>query len=139
MSCPTWSGLYPDEAHPLGTDPLMAFEHVLAVVPVSNIDRANSWYSALFGRHADNTPMPGLLEWQVTAHGWVQVTVDDERAGSGMLNLAVDDLEHELAELVDRGIVVGRSVEANKGVHLSAMEDPDGNAITLIGGFRVHY
>ncbi|MDJ0363174.1 VOC family protein [Rhodococcus sp. H29-C3] len=117
----------------------MTFQHVLAVVPVSDIDRASSWYSSFFGRTADNNPMPVLLEWQVTDHGWVQVIVDDERAGSGMLNLAVDDLERQLAELVTRGVVPGEVVEANKDVRLSTMKDPDGNAITLIGGFRVNY
>lgn len=86
----------------------MTFEHVLAVVPVSD-------------------------------HGWVQVMVDGERAGSGMLNLAVDDLERQLAELVTRGVVPGEVIEVNKGVRLSTFKDPDGNTITLIGGFRVHY
>ena len=36
--------------------------------------------------------MPSPVEWQVTGAGWVQVTVETDRAGSGLLNLAVDDL-----------------------------------------------
>ena len=42
----------------------MAIEHVLAVVAVSDIDRSEQWYTALFGRPADNNPMPSLVEWQ---------------------------------------------------------------------------
>ena len=45
----------------------------LAVVPVSDLERADTWYEALFGRPADNRPMPSLVEWQVTGAGWVQI------------------------------------------------------------------
>jgi hypothetical protein len=61
----------------------MPIEHVLAVVPVSDLERASVWYEALFGRPADNRPTPSLVEWQVTSGGWVQVTVDTDRAGPG--------------------------------------------------------
>jgi hypothetical protein len=80
---------------------MMAIEHVLAVVPVSDLERADAWYEVLFGRPADNRPMPSLVEWQVTGAGWVQVTVDTDRAGSGLLNLAVDDLPATRKELRD--------------------------------------
>ena len=117
----------------------MPIEHVLAVVPVSDIERADTWYEALFGRPADNRPMPSLLEWQVTGAGWVQVTVDADRAGSGLLNLAVDDLAATREELATRGVDTAEIQPVNKGVELLAMSDPDGNTITLIGDFRVHY
>ena len=118
---------------------MMPIEHVLAVVPVSDIERADTWYEALFGRPADNRPMPSLLEWQVTGAGWVQVTLDTDRAGSGLLNLAVDDLAATREELATRGVDTAESHPVNKGVELSATSDPDGNTITLIGNFRVHY
>ncbi len=117
----------------------MFIEHVLAVVPVSDLDRADAWYEALFGRPADNRPMPTLVEWQVTNAGWVQVTVDAERAGSGLLNVAVDDLATTKGELAGRGVSTGAIQPVNKGVELLATADPDGNAITLIGNFRVTY
>lgn len=117
----------------------MTFEHVLAVVPVTDIDRANVWYEALIGRPADNNPMPVLVEWQVLDRGWVQVTVDPARAGSAMLNFAVDNLDEQIEELAGRGIECGEIVDASKGVRLSSVEDPDGNVITLIGSFRVDY
>jgi predicted enzyme related to lactoylglutathione lyase len=117
----------------------MSIEHVLAVVPVSDIDRATAWYEALFGRQADNNPMPVLVEWQVVPGGWVQVFVDPERAGSGLLNFAVDDLAKDIAQVRDRGLAPGEIEEVNKGVQLSTLEDPDGNLIRLIGNFRVQY
>jgi glyoxylase I family protein len=118
---------------------MMVIEHVLAVVPVSDPERADTWYEALFGRSADNRPMPSLVEWQVTGAGWVQVTVDTDRAGSGLLNLAVDDLAATREELAARGVDTAEIQPVNKGVELSATSDPDGNTITLIGNFRVTY
>ncbi len=117
----------------------MSFEHVLSVVPVSDLDEANAWYEKLFGRSADNNPMPVLFEWQVVPGGWVQVFVDDERAGSGLVNFAVDDLEAHVEDAAGRGLAPGEIEDANKGVRLSTLTDPDGNVIRLIGGFRVHY
>jgi glyoxylase I family protein len=117
----------------------MAIEHVLAVVPVADLHNGNRWYEALFGRPADNNPMPTLVEWQVVPGGWVQVFTDTERAGAGLLNFAVDDLAGHAAELRARGLNPGEFVEASKGVRLSTLTDPDGNTIRLIGGFREQY
>lgn len=117
----------------------MSIEHVLAVVPVSDLQSSSRWYEALFGRAADNNPMPTLAEWQIVPGAWVQVFVDAARAGSGLLNFAVDDLPAHIADLRARGLQPGDVTEANKGVRLSAIDDPDGNTINLIGGFRVQY
>ena len=117
----------------------MAIEHVLAVVPVSDIERAERWYEQLVGRPADNRPMDSLAEWRATSDGWVQVTVDQRRAGSALLNFAVDDLPAHLEDLRSRGLEAGAVQDVNKGVQLSAITDPDGNTITFIGRFRVSY
>jgi glyoxylase I family protein len=117
----------------------MAIDHLLAVVPVSDIDAAGNWYESFIGRPADNNPMPTLVEWQLVDSGWLQVFVDADRAGSGLLNFAVDNLEHHIAELRHRGLWPGEIVDANRGVRLSTISDPDGNTITLIGGFRIKY
>src|SRR3954465_8578692 len=107
----------------------MPIKHVLAVVPVSDIDRSEQWYASLFGRPADNDPMPTLVEWQVLPGGWVQVFTDGKRAGSGLLNFAVGDLEACIDELEQRGLTPGEITEANKGVRLSTLTDPNGNTI----------
>ena len=118
----------------------MTINHVLAVLAVSDLDTANAWYERLFGRPADNTPMPGqLVEWRVTENGWLQVTRDVDRAGQGLLNFAVDDLRSHVTEVADRGLVTGPIETVTKGVQLSSITDPDGNAITFIGSFRVQY
>ena len=117
----------------------MSIKHVLAVVPVSEIDTSQQWYASLFGRPADNNPMPSLVEWQVLPGAWVQVFTDPDRAGKGLLNFAVDDLETHLAEVGGRGIETEGIVDASKGVQTSTVTDPDGNTIAFIGGFRVDY
>ncbi|MDO9407305.1 VOC family protein [Patulibacter sp.] len=117
----------------------MQIDHVLAVVPVSDIDRADRFFETLFGRPADNRPMPSLVEWRAVDAGWVQVHRDADRAGSGLLNLAVADLQAAREELVAAGLDVGEIQSANKGVQLLPLADPDGNVVTLLGGFRVTY
>ena len=117
----------------------MSINHVLAVIPVSNMDAARPWYERLFGRRADNRPMVTLDEWRITDSGWVQVFLDLERAGSTLLNFAVDDLELHLAGLRARGLSFDTTETVNKGVQLSAIVDPDGNRITFIGNFRTTY
>ena len=118
----------------------MSIQHVLAVVPVADFEAAHTWYESLFGRPADNLPMAGrLVEWRVTENGWVQVTFDSDRAGAGLLNFAVDDLDRQIADIRERGLVPGAIETVNKGVQLCAITDPDGNRITFIGNFRVRY
>jgi glyoxylase I family protein len=118
----------------------MSIDHVLAVVPVADFEAARAWYERLFGRPADNLPMEGqLVEWRVTESGWVQVTRDIERAGSALVNFAVDDLEQHVAAVSGRGLAPGAIETVSKGVQLSAIRDPEGNTITFIGNFRVQY
>ena len=118
----------------------MSIDHVLAVIPVADFEVAHAWYERLFGRGADNLPMEGLLvEWRVTDSGWVQVTRDAERAGSALLNFAVDDLDQHVAEVSGRGLAAGAIETVNKSVRLSTIRDPEGNTITFIGDFRVQY
>jgi catechol 2,3-dioxygenase-like lactoylglutathione lyase family enzyme len=114
-------------------------DYVLAVVAVRDIEAGKSWYTKLFGRAPDNNPMPNLIEWQVTDGAWVQVTEDPQRAGNGMLNLAVSDIEEGARELRQRGIDADEIIDANKGVRLCPFTDPDNNNLQLVGNFRVKY
>ena len=117
----------------------MSIDHVLAVVPVSDIERSRRWYEALVGRPEDNHPMETLVEWRITEAGWVQIFHDPDRAGSTLLNFAVDDLDSQAAELTARGLELDEIQTANKGVRTASITDPDGNRITFVGGFRVVY
>jgi len=117
----------------------MAIEHVLAVIPVNDLAVSAPWYERLFDTGPTNRPMPNVAEWRLTDTGWVQVFVDDERAGRSFFNMAVSDLDDHLKALAARGLAPGAIQNANKGVRISSIEDPDGNIINFIGGFRIEY
>ncbi len=118
----------------------MTIDHVLAVVAVSDFDVSHDWYQRFFDTPATNLPMPGnLAEWRVTDTGWLQVFHDPERAGTSMVNFAVDDLDQHRADLNARSVDTDDIVTVNKGVRLCSLKDPDNNTITLIGSFREHY
>jgi glyoxylase I family protein len=117
----------------------MSIDHVLAVIPVKDAAVSTSWYERLFGKEPTNRPMPNLSEWRLTDTGWVQVFVDEQRAGKTFFNVAVSNLEAEIDALRQRELCPGEIQEATKGVRISMLEDPDGNVINIIGGFRVHY
>ncbi len=117
----------------------MTIGHLLAVVPVADIAVAREWYSRLIGREPDNDPMESLIEWRLTTNGWLQVTLDPDRAGKGLMNLAVDDLAAQVQEVSSRGITAGDIQPVSNGVEICPITDPDGNIITLIGNFRVSY
>jgi glyoxylase I family protein len=114
-------------------------DQLLAVVPVSDMDRAPPWYELLVGRPEDNHPMGTLVEWRITDTSWISLFLDPERAGSTLLNFAVDDLDGHVADLTARGLALGDIQSANKGVRLSTIVDPDGNRLTFVGGFRNVY
>lgn len=118
----------------------MTINHVLAVVAVSDFDTSHAWYQRLFDTPATNIPMPGnLAEWRVTDAGWLQVFHDPKRAGTSMVNFAVADLDRQHADLHARGLDTGEIIEANKGVRLCSVNDPDNNTVTFIGSFREQY
>jgi glyoxylase I family protein len=48
-------------------------------------------------------------------------------------------LDQHVAEVSGRGLAPGAIEAVDKGVHLSAIRDPEGNMITPIGNFRVQY
>lgn len=110
----------------------MAFTHVLAVAPVSEMEPAVAWYERLLGRPAEKRPMPGLADWHIAPSGWVSVFQSPQHAGSTLLNLVVDDLDRAISELAGRGIVVGEVQPGSQQVRFAAVHDPDGNRVTLI-------
>jgi predicted enzyme related to lactoylglutathione lyase len=117
----------------------MPIDHVLAVIPVADLTVSADWYERLFDAVPTNRPMPNLAEWRLTDTGWVRVFVDGERAGGSFFNLAVSELDEHLRGLRGRGFALGEVQEATKGVRISTIEDPDGNTLNFIGGFRVVY
>jgi predicted enzyme related to lactoylglutathione lyase len=111
----------------------MSVNRVLAGVAVSDVETAVPWYERLFGRPADARPMDGLAEWHVPSGGVVQVVASPERAGRSQLTLEVDDLDHEIAAMRDRGLDPDRLDDSTSDkVLIATATDPEGTAITLV-------
>lgn len=110
----------------------MAVTGVLAQATVSDLSRAESWYSEVLGRAPDERPMPGLLQWLVGADAGLQVWQESERAGRSSIVLAEDDLDAVSGRLLTAGIEHA-GPEAGGGARILQLTDPDGNRVVLTG------
>jgi predicted enzyme related to lactoylglutathione lyase len=112
----------------------------LVPLPVSDVDRAKAFYEQLgFGVDVDVRPAPGVRVVQLTPPG----SACSIGLGTGLeaygaqpgsvraLHLVVADIERARAELVARGVHVGEVTDVGGGVRYAALEDPDGNTLTL--------
>jgi predicted enzyme related to lactoylglutathione lyase len=105
---------------------------VMAQMIVSDPGAAAEFYTHLFRRGPDTTPMDKLSEWHFPPGGAVQVYEDPERAGASGVTLHVDDLDAEVEALDAIGIPHQPIVEATF-VRVVQLYDPDGNLVVLTG------
>lgn len=108
----------------------MVIDNVLASVAVKDLKVASEWYSQLFGRPADSTPMPEVAEWKFRRGGWLQVYQLPERAGGGSFTLAVSDIDAVAARVRNLGIDPGKRTSGPM-VKTLMITDPDGNSIAF--------
>ena len=112
----------------------------LVPVPVTDIDRAKSFYEDQLGFHldVDVRPADGVRVVQLTPPGsscsialltglpFVEMPAGSLRG----LHLVVSDIEQARTTLVERGVDVG-PVQDMGGVYYAYFADPDGNTWTL--------
>lgn len=106
----------------------MQVTHLFAGLAVSDFDVACDWYGALFGAGPDAHPREGEAIWHPALHASIYITADPERAGHGLLTLAVKNLEEQRLWLTRRGLVADEGAEAN-GLRTLLVRDADGNRI----------
>jgi predicted enzyme related to lactoylglutathione lyase len=112
----------------------------LVPIPVSDVDRAKAFYEQLgFLVDVDVRPADGVRVVQLTPPG----SACSIGMGTGLpvyqappgsirgLHLVVADIEQARADLIGRGVDVGDVVDVGGGVRYAALEDPDGNTLTL--------
>jgi predicted enzyme related to lactoylglutathione lyase len=109
----------------------MPVKHVFAGIPVADFGRAVPHYERLFGRPADVIVHETEVMWELAGAGWVYVVSDPERAGHALVTLLVDDLDERIGELAARGIEAGAVQTLSNGVRKVAIEDADGNQVSL--------
>lgn len=105
---------------------------VYANCTVTDLDRAEEWYTRLFGRAPDARPMPGLIEWRLGDTFGVQVWSEPDRAGQSSVVLEETELDAAAARAAEAGI--GHDgPQPGGGARILQLTDPDGNRVVLTG------
>ena len=107
-------------------------ETLLAQMVVSDLDRAEAWYTAVFEGPPGTRPMDGLIEWRLFPHAGVQVFEDADRAGRSTMVVEIGDLEAVAKRLAGVGIEHGDPEPVTVGRVLQ-LTDPDGNRLVFTG------
>ena len=108
----------------------MAVTHTFSGLAVADYAAAYGWYVRLLGREADMLPHETECVWRLTPTSSMFVVQDTARAGSGMVTLALDDLDAQEQRLRDAGFTF--TAEAGgPGPRRLAVRDPDGNRLTF--------
>jgi catechol 2,3-dioxygenase-like lactoylglutathione lyase family enzyme len=111
----------------------------VVVVPVTNVDRAKSFYVGKLGFHldADTRPSPDLRVVHMTPPGSAcsvvvgpaVVSADADLGSGARLQLVVDDIETACAQLAEQGVEVSpvQALDPRDGGKFVFFRDPDGN------------
>ena len=114
----------------------------LVPIPVTDIDRAKSFYVEQLGftEDVDVQPAAGVRVVQLTPPGSAcsiglgrgLAAYDDRAPGSvKALHLVVTDIDQAREELVEHGVLVSPVEDVGGGVRYASFSDPDGNTLTL--------
>jgi catechol 2,3-dioxygenase-like lactoylglutathione lyase family enzyme len=108
----------------------VAVTHTFAGLPVSDFAAAYEWYVRLLGRPADMFPHEREAVWQLTPTSSVYVVQDSVRAGSGLVTLALDDLDANEERLGADGLALTEQSGSASPRRL-VVKDADGNSVTF--------
>jgi hypothetical protein len=104
--------------------------YTFAGLPVADYGVAYEWYVQLLGRAADMFPHDTEAVWRLTPSGAIYVVQDPERAGRGLLTLAVNDLDGQETRLREAGLPYSQLAAGNAPRRL-VVTDLDGNSLTF--------
>lgn len=108
----------------------MAVTYTFAGLPVADYAASYDWYVRLFGRAADMFPHEREAVWRMTPNSSVYVVEDAERAGRGLVTLALDDLDAHERRLGERGIAYTERASGD-GPRRLVIRDIDGNTLAF--------
>jgi catechol 2,3-dioxygenase-like lactoylglutathione lyase family enzyme len=118
---------------------VMDWKLEVVVVPLTDVDRAKSFYVGKLGFHldADTQPTETMRVVHMTPPGSacsvvigpVQVPEGTDLGSSGSMQLVVTDIEAARAELASRGVEVSpvQTLDPRDGGKFVFFADPDGN------------
>jgi catechol 2,3-dioxygenase-like lactoylglutathione lyase family enzyme len=108
----------------------VAVTHTFAGLPVNEYTTAYDWYVRLLGRPANMFPHEGEAVWRLTPTASLYVVQDSERAGSGLVALAFDDLDAQRRRLAADGLAFTEQAGGATPRRL-VLRDADGNSVTF--------
>jgi catechol 2,3-dioxygenase-like lactoylglutathione lyase family enzyme len=107
-----------------------AITHLIAGVPVSDLDAGIDWYTRFFGRPPDMRAGDEVL-WDVDEHATLFIEPNPAQAGAGRITFAVAGLDGLLEHLAAQRIAHEPIETYSNGVRHVKIPDPDGNAIAF--------
>lgn len=107
---------------------------LFAGIPVSDYDRAVTWYSRLFGAEPAFLPNEREAVWEVAEHRYIYVELRPDTAGHALNTLFCEDFDTRLAAIAARGLEPADRESYDNGVRKAMFFDPDGNEIGFGGG-----
>jgi len=111
-------------------EPCVTVTHSFAGLAVAEYSAAYDWYVRLLGRPADMFPHDREAVWRLTPGGSIYVVEDPERAGRGLLTLALDDLDAHERRLREGGVAYTAQSDGAAPRRLKVI-DLDGNTLTF--------
>ena len=107
-----------------------AITHLIAGVPVSDLNAGIDWYTRMFGRPPDMRAGTEIL-WDIAEHATLFIEPNAAQAGTGRITLVVGGLDALLERLAAEGIKHEPIETYSNGVRHVKIPDPDGNAIAF--------
>ena len=108
----------------------MNIQGLYAVAYVTDLARAEEWYTGLLARPADDHPMTALTQWRNIGTAGIQLMLDLEKAGGSAVTIVTPNIEIESDRLGDLGLYIGLINRGDFGA-IAEIADPDGNRIIL--------
>ncbi|WP_082445367.1 VOC family protein [Sphingomonas sp. Leaf28] len=108
----------------------MNIQGLYAVACVTDMARAEDWYTTLLARPADDHPMPTLTQWRNIGTAGIQLICDFEKAGRSVVTIVTPNMGAEKDRLTDLGLDIGPISWGSFGA-IAEIADQDGNRIII--------
>ena len=109
---------------------MSAITHLIAGVPVTDLDASLDWYTRFFGRPPDMRAGDEIL-WDIDEHATLFIEPNAAQAGAGRITMVAAGLDALLERLAADGIEHEPIETYSNGVRHTKIPDPDGNAIAF--------
>jgi catechol 2,3-dioxygenase-like lactoylglutathione lyase family enzyme len=106
---------------------------LFAGIPVSDYQRALTWYESPLG--SEPAFLPNAIEavWELAEHRYLYIKEQPESPGHALHTMFVDDLIDRVESITVRGIEPASQETYGNGVRKVIYRDPDGNEVGFGG------